>query len=141
MFNKPFSTRLQIWSDFRKSLESSNTPLQDVIEFYNRAPLVSIAADPYDKTTWLDPWEIIEENTYCSFVKILAICYTLQLTDKFSQSHFKINITRDRNACEAKYLLIIDEMCIGYEENSPISIHTLPSTLEVEKSYEMPNLQ
>jgi hypothetical protein len=141
MFYKPFPTRLQIWSDFRKSIETSVNPLQDVVDFWNSAPLVSIVVDPYDQSSWLGPWEIIEENSYCSFVKILAICYTLQLTDRFSPSKFEINITRDREACEVKYLLLVDGMCIGYDEEKPIPIHLLPTTIEIEKTYTMPPLQ
>ena len=141
MFNKKLEDRMSEWKRFRSSLEHSNDPLQQTIDFFAEAPLVRIAADPYDNTTWLDPWELLAENSYCDFVKILAICYTLQLTDKFSLYQFEINIVRDKEKSETKYLLFVDGKCIGYDNSKPISIENLPKSLIVEKSYAMPSLQ
>src|SRR5210317_341160 len=95
MFNKKFEDRLAHWKQFRESLETSNDPIQDTINFYNTAPVCNIAADPFAREYWPDPWELLEENNYCPFVKILAICYTLQLTDVLSQADYEIHITRD----------------------------------------------
>ena len=141
MFNKNFEDRIRIWKQFRETLETSQTPIEDTIQFWNTAPLTNIAADPWDQENWPDPWELLQENNYCSFVKILAICYTLQLTDKFSQSKFEINITQDRENSEAKFLLTINGLCIGYDNSKPIPIENLPKSLVVEKSYAMPSLQ
>lgn len=141
MFNKKFEDRVRDWKLFRDSLESAQDPIRDTINFWNKAPLVNIAADPWDQSTWLGPWEIIEENIFCPFVKILAILYTLQLTDRFSQSEFEINITQDKENCETKYLLFVDGLCIGYDYSNPISVAELPKSLRIEKSYAMPSLQ
>lgn len=141
MFNKKFEDRMREWKAFRDSLDLSDTPLEDAIEYWNSAPLTSIAADPWDQRTWLGPWEMIEENIFCPFVKILAILYTLQLTDRFSHHKFEINITQDNENCETKYLLFVDGLCIGYDYSKPISVSDLPKTLIIEKSYTMPNLQ
>lgn len=141
MFDKKIEERLKIWKNFRDDLEMSIDPIQDAIDFWNRAPLTSIAADPWDQDTWPDPWEMIQENIYCPFVKILAICYTLQLTDKFSHHHFEINITQDKENCETKYLFKFDGVCVGYDNSKPISISKLPKSLIIEKSYAMPRLQ
>lgn len=141
MFTKNFLDRIRYWKKFRESLETSKTPIEDTIEFWRHAPLTTIAADPYDQEKWPDPWEMIEENIYCPFVKILAICYTLQLTDSFSQTEFEINIVQDKENSETKYLLKFDGLCIGYDNSKPISISELPETLTLEKSYTMPHLQ
>ena len=67
MFNlRSFDTRLKNWADFRNSLEQSTDPLNDVISYYNLAPLVSINVDPWDRSVWPGPWELIDENQYCS---------------------------------------------------------------------------
>jgi hypothetical protein len=141
MFNKKLEDRMVEWRQLRDSLEKSDDPLQYTIDFFAKAPLVKIAADPWDRDTWLDPWELLAENSYCEFVKILAICYTLQLTDRFSQREFEINIVQDKENSETKYLLLVDGKCIGYDNSKPISISNLPKTLEIEKSYTMPSLQ
>ena len=141
MFNKKFEDRMRDWKLFRDNLESSENPIQDTINFWNAAPITNIAADPYGQSTWPDPWEMIEENIFCPFVKILAILYTLQLTDRFSQSNFEIHITQDTENCETKYLIFVDGVCIGYDNAMPISVSKLPKTMTFEKSYTMPNLQ
>lgn len=141
MLNLPYQSRLAIWRDFRSRLESDVNPVQTAVDFWNKVPQVSIQADPWDQSTWPDPWEMIHDNVYCSFVKILAICYTLQLTDRFSDCDFEINIVQDRENSETKYLLKFSGLCVGYDISKPISISDLPETLIIEKSYAMPRLQ
>jgi len=114
MFNKPYYERLRCWKDFRNRLETSDTPFEDVLDFWKFAPVSAMQADPFDNTTWPNPWEMIEENIYCEFVKILAICYTLQLTERFSQSHFEIHIAIDKKEEQMVYLLFVDNQAIGY---------------------------
>lgn len=141
MFTKKFEDRMRDWKQFRDTLEVSETAIEDTIAFWNLAPITNIAADPWSQETWPDPWEMIEENIFCPFVKILAICYTLQLTDKFSHEVFEINITQDKVNSETKYLLNVNGLCIGYDNSKPISIAKLPNSLVIEKSYTMPSLQ
>lgn len=141
MFNKKFEDRLLFWRNFRDSIEDSETPFEDLFEFWKTAPIVNIAADPYEKDTWPSPWEMINENCYCDFVKILAYCYTLQLTSRFSDSAFEIHILCDTVKSETKYLLQIDNYCLGYTEYKVTNFCDLPNTSTIEKSYQMPNLQ
>jgi len=141
MFEKKYEERLAIWSDFRKSLESSKDPIQDTIDFYNKAPLCRISADPWTKSTWPDPWELLAENNYCSFVKILAICYTLQLTDCLSQSAYEIHIVRDNENSATYYLLYVDNIVIGFNGDTYVHKDELPKTIYSEIEHEMPALQ
>jgi|SRR6056300_584081 hypothetical protein len=126
MFQLNFEDRLTTWRSFRESLEMSKDPIQDTIDFYNNAPLVTIATDPYTPSTWPDPWELLEENNYCSFVKILAICYTLQLTDVLSQASYKIHITHDRENSSTYYLLYVDDRVVGFNGDSHVHQNELP---------------
>ena len=141
MFNGTYEQRLFAWNGFRNSLETSETPIQDVIDIYNKAPKVLIHADPYDKQTWPTPWELVNENSYCEFCLMLGICYTLQLTDRFSTEHFEIHIRQDKERSETRYLLFLKDLCIGYDEHAPVSVEDLPETLRLEKKYVMPDLQ
>ena len=141
MFNIKYENRLAEWRQLRDSIEESEDPLRLCLEFWNNIPEVSIAADPYDQTRWPTPWEMIEENNFCPFVKILAICYTLQLTERFSHEEFEINIVQDRKKQDVSYLLFFDTTCIGYETMKPTLISDLPSNLIFEKRFPMPKLQ
>ena len=70
---------------------------------------------------------MIEENRYCDFTKILAIYYTLQLTDRFSNSRFEIHITLDEKESVLRYLLFVDNLTIGYYYNKSIEAMDLPN--------------
>lgn len=141
MYNSKYENRLVEWRQLRDSIEESEDPLRLCLEFWNNIPEERLAADPYDQSTWPTPWEMIEENNFCSFVKILAICYTLQLTERFSHESFEINIVQDRNKQDVSYLLFFDTTCIGYEPMKAIPIENLPKNLIFEMRCPMPNLQ
>lgn len=141
MFDKKYEDRLRVWHKFRNGLEKSDTPFKDVIDFYNRAPIAGIQVDPYDKSTWLDPWNLLLHNKYCSFAIILGIAYTLQLTTRFSNSVFEIHICTDQENSEVKYLLFVDNTVIGYYRNETIEAEQLPKNLRTETIYQLSALQ
>lgn len=141
MFDKTYEQRLALWRSFRESLETADNPIQLAIDFFKRAPQVSMAADPYTQSTWPDPWEMIKENSYCEFVKILAICYTLQLTDRFSHSHFEIHITQDKQRSSTDYLLFIDDRVVGLAGDTHVHRNQVPTSSVSEYEYPMPPLQ
>ena len=108
MFNLKYEDRLSAWKSFRNGLETAKDPIQDVINLYNTAPIVSIHIDPYDRFTWPDPWTLIYENSYCEFATILGKAYTLQLTERFSQKQFEIHTCIDREKSELMHLLLVE---------------------------------
>lgn len=140
MFDKSYEDRLAIWRDFRQSLEVSKTPLEDTVSFYKKAPYVSIITDPWDQSTWLDPWELLHENQYCEFASVLGMCYSLQLTDRFKGSSFEIHIGIDHLASSTYYLLFVDDKVIGYEDEV-YNRSDIPSTVISQRIYHMPGLQ
>lgn len=141
MFLKKYEDRLVEWKNFRDAIETSQTPIEDTIEFWSEAPISSIATDPYNQETWPDPWQMIEENIFCPFVKILAICYTLQLTERFSGTEPEIHIVHDTDRSETKTLLFFKEFCIGYDENKVTQRKNLPENLLTERRYWVPVIQ
>ena len=141
MFNKTYEDRLILWREFRHGLESAQDPIQEAIDFYNQAPYCSIAADPFTPSSWPTAWELLEENNYCAFVKILAICYTLQLTDVLSQASYEIHITRDNKNSETYYLLYVDDIVIGFNGDTHVHRSNLPTTLRSELVHSLPTQQ
>ena len=140
MFDKDFDSRLATWAKFRETLETTRDPIQDTIDFFNPAPLVNIQTDPYTPSSWPDPWELIKENTYCSFVKILAICYTLQLTEVLSVEDFEIHITHDNKKSSTYYLLYVGDRVVGFKENTHVSKKDIPNSLISHHEFSMPRL-
>ena len=132
MFHKNYEERLQLWKQFRNGLEKVEDPIQEAIDFYNQAPYCLIAADPFTPSSWPTAWELLEENNYCAFVKILAICYTLQLTDVLSQASYEIHITRDNKKSSTYYLLYVNDQVIGFNGETHVHKSELPNTLHSE---------
>jgi hypothetical protein len=135
MFRSTYEQRLSAWRDFRLSLETADDPIQSTIDFYESAPLCKFQCDPYDRNTWPTPWEILEENNYCSFVKILAIAYTLQLTDRFSGEAFEIHIKYSSAESSIYYLLQVNDRIIGYDEYTHVHKNKVPKGLVSQQTY------
>lgn len=129
--------RLVAWRDLRQHLETSTRPFEDVVEFFQKFPHVKVYTDPYDQSTWPTAWELIEENEYCSFNLILAVCYTLQLCNRFEHIQPKITISIDKINKTVYYLLFIDDIVYGYDYNEWIPVSTVPVTLKNIKIYHM----
>ncbi len=136
-FFDSFENRLNSWVEFRNKLETNNNAIQLTIDCWNKAPISSLSCDPFDKSTWLGPWDLMESNTFCDFSKILAIYYTLVLTDKFKNSYFEIQVINDRDAQELRYILICDDFVIGYYYNMYILQEEMPSNITIQASYPM----
>lgn len=141
MFELKYEDRLLAWSCLRQELETSNDPFQHVIDFYSKAPRVSIATDPWDETRWPDPWEMVFENQYDEFLTVLGQCYSLQLTDRFKGSSFEIHIGIDKEESRTCYLLVVNNSTVLGWNESYVNLDQLPKTLESQKIYTMPDLQ
>jgi len=139
VFNKSYQERLAEWREFRSRLETAESPIHDTVEFFLLAPTVAIQNDPYNQQSWPDPWEMINENLYCEFTKLLAVCYTLQLTERFSDSDFEIHIAVDKQKSETFYLLYINDTVVGYDIE-PMPSAQLPSTLVSQEINCMPKI-
>ena len=130
---------IQKWKDFRSGLNKESC-LQKVLTYYNNLPEVSWNCDPYDRASWPNPWELVTENTYCRFRKILGICYTLQLSDVFSDRHFEIHIGIDNKKNDLVYILSIDKLNIGSYNGMSIEEITNIQHIVVQDTFIMDNL-
>ncbi len=124
------------WYKLRQNLEYSEDPLRLVVDFFDQLPRVKLYTDPYDPDTWPTPWELISENEYCPFNRILGICYTLQLTERFKNCHPKINVAIDIINKTVYYLLFIEDKVYGYDDDW-IDVSKLPKSLKIQKNYDM----
>lgn len=141
IFRQPSHKRLTAWIDFRKQLETAHDPLSAVAELYSQTPKVKRSSDPYDRTTWPTPWELIEENDYCPINKILGVAYSLGLTDRFSNWQPIITIAVDNSNKCVYYLLYHDDKVYGFEDDAWIPVKNLPKSLITKKIYKLDCLQ
>ena len=139
MLDNEYIDRLTKWRNFRNTLEVSDDPIQDTIDFYKKVPLTCFHTDPYDPSTWPDPWQLISENLYCEYCILLGICYTLQLTDRLKSETFEIHIAVDEKKSETHYLLFVGDVVVGYHDDLYVNKDTLPSTLVSQSVFPMAN--
>jgi hypothetical protein len=135
-----FEQRLSKWSTFRTSLEVSDDPLRDVIYYYKQIPTVSINTDPYTPSTWPSPWELLNENMYCDFCRVLGMCYSLQLTERFSGDKFEIHIGIDKENSEQFYLLVVGDRVIGFDSSAHVHVDQAFKYVEPQEIHTMPPL-
>lgn len=141
MFDKQkYEDRLSSWSRFRDVLSTSEDTIQEVINFYDKAPRVSINTDPWDKKTWPTPWELVAENQYCNFCILLGICYTLQLSNCFTGEKFEIYIGTNIEKSKTMYVLKIKQFYIIIDQNGNTIQNTNTLDITIEKQYVMPEL-
>jgi len=140
MFTKNFEEQLAAWKTFRESLEEIEDPFRRVLDFYKQAPLSRYSCDPWERSTWASPWELLEENDYCEFGIVLGMCYSLQLTDRFKESNFEIHICTNNEKSETHYLLFVDNTVVGYI-GDVVSKEDLPDALQSQRIYHMSELQ
>ena len=140
--NKKYEDRLASWCNFRKTLETSEDPIQEAIDYYDSAPRVSINTDPWDQNTWPTPWELIAENQYCNFCILLGVCYSLQLTQRFTGKEFEIYIGADVEKSKTMYVLQTGSDVVTVEQNgNDVKKQTKSlDKIAVEKRYAMSKL-
>jgi len=135
MFDLSYEPRMESWRTFREEIETVDDPYQSVIDLYKTAPTVSIHTDPWDNSTWPSPWELIYENQYCPFCRVLGQCYSLQLTERFKDSAFEIHIGIDKKKSETLYMLAIDDIYIVDEQ--VINKSKIDTSVTIQKKYNM----
>jgi len=140
VFGIKYEKRLKEWIDFREDLEIDPDPLNKVIDNYENAPRSNMQTDPWTPEMWPNPWELISENQYDDFCRVLGMCYSLQLTERFKDCNFEIHIGIDRERSRTVFLLMINDIVIGWNEGL-IKRSELSTALQIEKIYPMPPLQ
>jgi hypothetical protein len=108
VFDKHGNQRLTEWKQFRDSLEVSNTPLEDVAEFWSRAPFVSPYLNPGNPSEWPDPWHLVLDLRLDDLAIALGMLYTIKLTQRFMGTNCEIHTSMSPSEKDPRYFLIVD---------------------------------
>lgn len=131
-----FENRLSEWKKLRVLLSASAAPIIEAIEFWNSIPTAKRSIDPYDQSTWPDPWEMIEENTYCEFTKLLAVAYTLMFVPQFENCQLIFKIAVDKSYPRLYYMLLLGDKVVSLDDdNCMIILKKMPKTVHVQKTH------
>ena len=140
MFELPPDDRLSAWAEHRRLLDISKDPIQDLIDFWINAPYIPFNRniDPYNQRSWPTPWDIIIQNKYDDFTKVLMMAWTLKLTDKFKDSQIEIKTYTDAVKNREYNIAVIDQnQMINYYDNSAASVDELPESFSLENIIEV----
>lgn len=134
-FQLNFSERLQSWVDLRHNL--INLPFDQqcvqVDEWWQRAPLISHYLHPDEMGEWPDPWELLNENTYCQVARALGICYTLKCL-----GHTDIELIQANDDVEDNILVRCGKYILNYHPNSVLNISL--SDFSIIKKYNLDSI-
>ena len=141
MFNLHKEDRIKAWKDFRETLETSATPLEDVALFWSHCPFVNHYLNPQDPASWPDPWKLIIDGKFDNLAIALGMLYTLKLTQRFIESECEIHMSMSPNEKEHDYFLVVDKSHVlnfDYGKCSPLSAVASGSSSIIWSGRELP---
>lgn len=84
MLPRTFAERLESWRNLRQTVQS--LPLQPALESINswwfQTPWQAYHLHWDDRPTWPDPWQLLDDNLYCSLARALGIMYTIAMIER-----------------------------------------------------------
>ena len=119
--------RLIKWRQFRDTLETSLTPLEDVAHLWSRAPFVNTYLNPHTPDEWPDPWHLVLNSKLDELAIVLGMLYTLKLTQRFMASQFEIHMSTIEASRYNKYFLIVDNHVLNLEYGCVLPVTQLES--------------
>lgn len=140
IFHSTIEDRLSSWLELRKKLDVSETPLEDVWEFWRQSPFIPYNKniEPFNPKSWPNPWAIITENRYDDFTRALMIGWTLKLTKKFANSKIELRRVVDKDKDSHYNLIYInEEWVINYSDNGPVQSKSMPISIYLENTIEL----
>jgi hypothetical protein len=140
MFDLSPDERLTAWADLRRNLDTSKNPLEQLIEFWDHPPYVPYNrnVDPFNQRSWPTPWEIVIENKYDDFTKVLMMAWTLKLTSKFKDAKVEIKTYADIEKNREYNLLYVDDsVVINYVDNCLSKADDIPDSFRLENLIEV----
>jgi hypothetical protein len=110
MWPETFPERLRAWAKLRA--QAQTLPLEQALSTVNswwfRAPWRPYHLHWDDRETWPDPWQLLEDNMYCSLARSLGIVYTIIMLERPDLQDAMIIESDSDNlvlVCQEKYIL------------------------------------
>jgi hypothetical protein len=105
-----FHQRLDAWNQLRirASVLPTDQALQEINSWWFRTPWTPYHLHWDDRADWPDPWQLLDDNIYCSLARSLGIMYTITLIDrKDIQDAVLAEFDSDNLVlvCDRKYIL------------------------------------
>jgi hypothetical protein len=84
MWPRTFPERLQAWTALREQCAAADLPvaLTAIDTWWQQTPWCPYHLHWDDRPTWPDPWQLLDDNLYCSLARGLGIMYTIAMLDR-----------------------------------------------------------
>lgn len=115
MFDTHGVDRLSEWKRFRDRLETSPNPLEELADFWSRAPFVNSYLDENNPKEWPDPWHLVLDERLDDLAIALGMLYTLKLTQRFMDTKCEIHMSMLPNNTTSHWLLVEDKYVLNYK--------------------------
>lgn len=110
MWHKTFGSRLAAWNQLRT--QSLDLPLEQSLATINswwfESPWIPFHLHWDDRLDWPDPWQLLDDNLYCSLARGLGILYTIAIIDHKDIQDAVLTETQGDNLVlvnQSKYIL------------------------------------
>jgi hypothetical protein len=84
MWHATFDQRLAAWNQLRTQCATASVDkiLTDVNDWWFDTPWRAYHLHWDDQATWPSPWELLDDNLFCSLARGLGILYTITVLDR-----------------------------------------------------------
>lgn len=138
MFDAHGVDRLSEWKKFRDRLETSPKPLEDLAEFWSRAPFVNSYLNENNPAEWPDPWHLILDERLDDLAITLGMLYTLKLTQRFMGCNYEIHMSMLPDNTTCHFLLVDNKYVLNYKYKEVVDASELKG-LRTNKLYQTQN--
>jgi hypothetical protein len=120
------SNRIRLWRSFRKNLKaelSDCNQLNNIVEFFSKAPESALTIDVESPETWLTPWELLYRGDFCSNSIAYLMEQTLLYSDcqRWTSDRIRLVLVNDFVSNILKIIVIVDnKYALNYEYNKII---------------------
>jgi len=84
MWPRSFDQRLESWTQLRNHASSADlgTAVVMIDAWWRNTPWQPYYLHWDDQKTWPDPWQLLNDNTFCSLARGLGMLYTITMIDR-----------------------------------------------------------
>jgi hypothetical protein len=131
MWPNTFAKRFESWTQLRRQVATVPTEqaLHTINAWWFLAPWRAYHLHWDDQESWPDPWQLLDDNIYCSLARGLGIMYTIAMLDRADMQDAVLQETNGDNLVQInnkKYILNWDPATIVNINPGPsLSLHSI----------------
>src|SRR5690606_6982603 len=134
-FLLPEKDRLLSWRELRSQIskQSDNEKYDTLLRWWAKAPICRYSIDAMDCSGWPTPWELLNENMFCTSAIAFMMAHTLALSG-FERSRMKLVFIRGND--DERLVVVIDgSIVLNYSYAEVFDWHEIRDDFQVMCTY------